>query len=173
MKAFMALLAVAALVAGCGGSGGGSSTQSSTQSAANVASTSSSSASTAAPAAQPTFASTGNCQQLADLGKKYVAQIQAANASGQLNASTELSAAQAMADASPSEIHSDAEYVVHKLASFFAALSKAGYTPGSAPTASQMAVLLPLLNEFKSAQMQAAINHIDAWIRSNCHGVTP
>ena len=176
MKFLVPLLAVAALVAGCGGSsGGGSSTASSSagSSGANAASTSSSTASTAAstPAStsQPTFASTSNCQALADMGRKYVAEMQAGG--GNTNWGTLLKADQAMADASPSDIHSDAEYVVHTFAGFVAAMQKAGFA-GGVPTASQIAALLPLESKLKSAQFVGAVNHIKAWIDSNCHGVS-
>jgi hypothetical protein len=169
MKLLVSLLAAGALLlVGCGGSSGGaSSTTSSTAagSAASAVTTSSSTASTP----QPTFASSSNCQALADMGRKYVAEIQSGG--GRADWGTLLKADQAMADASPSGIHSDAEYVVHTFAGFVSEMSKVGFT-GGVPTASQIAALLPLESQLKSAQFVAAVDHIKAWINSNCHGVS-
>ena len=167
VKSFVGLIAVAALVAGCGGSGGGSSTQ-------GVAQASSVSA-VAAPAStpQPTFASTSNCQQLADMGAKYVHEIESAGSGGQLDLATAIRAMQAMADASPSAIHGDAEYAVHWYAGFVGSLAKVGFKPGTTPSASQMAALVPLLGELNAPRFHAAVDHINAWIHANCHGVTP
>jgi hypothetical protein len=181
VKFFVALLAVAALVAGCGGSSGGSSTSSSqaagsnggssTGSSSSAASTSSSAPTTSA--STPTFASNSNCQSLANMARKYVAELQASVAGGgQVDFTTLLKADQAMADASPSDIHSDAEYVVHTFAGFLTAMSKVGFKPGAVPTASQIAALAPLETQIKSAQFTGAVNHIKAWIHANCHGVT-
>jgi hypothetical protein len=106
------------------------------------------------------------------MGRKYVAEIQSAVASGgHLDFVSLLKADQAMADASPSDIHSDAEYVVHTFAGFLSAMSKVGFTPGSVPTASQIAALAPIDTQLKSAQFTAAVDRISAWIHANCHGV--
>lgn len=104
------------------------------------------------------------------MGRKYVAEIQAGG--GSTDWGTLLKADQAMADASPSGIHSDAEYLVHTFAGFVSAMRKVGFTPGGVPTASQIAALLPLESQLKSAQFIAAADHIKAWITSNCHGVS-
>jgi hypothetical protein len=176
MRSFVAIVTVAALIAGCGGSSGGGSSTSSSQPAASsssVASTSSSTAaSTTASSAQPTFASNSNCQALADMGRKYVAELETSVSSGgQIDFANLLRADQAMADASPPAIHSDAEYVVHTFTGVLSAWSKVGFKPGQVPTASQLAAMAPLATQVRSAQFTAAVNRISAWIHANCHGV--
>ena len=130
IKTTGALVVVVGLLAGCGGSSGASSSTSSTSTGVAAASSGAAAASTGAanatvtvaaptatgvtstttvgsstPAAAATFASTSNCQNLVDLGAKYLASVQGSLASG--NLATAVQADQAMADASPPAIHSD------------------------------------------------------------------
>ena len=173
----LALITATLAIAGCGGSS--SSSGASSAAATNAPSTGSGATSTTAPAttttpssSTPTFASTSNCQQLADLGAKYLSEVTAAGG-GPGNIGTALKADQAMADAAPSAIHSQAEYVVHVFSGFVNTITKSGYKIGTTPTASQLAALASAQQQFKQSTFVADIDHIDAWIHHNCNGVTP
>ncbi len=156
-----AFLAVAAILAGCGGS------SKPTTAAGTTPTSGSSSATTTSSGA---FASGNNCAALVSLAGKYVQELASAAHGGKFNLGTALKADQALANASPPAIHSDAEYVVHTLAGFEASLTKIGFTPGSVPSPSQFLHLEGALHQLHAARFEAAASHVKSWVAQNCHG---
>jgi hypothetical protein len=182
----VALFAVVGLLAGCGGSSSSGSSQSTaTSTAASVSSAaanasgssgsgsnSSSSSSSSGSSAGASFASSHNCQQLAALGAKYLRDVSPSSGGAGIDLAAAVKADQALADASPSAIHADAETVVHGFSGYVATLGKLGYKPGTQPTASQLAGLQSAAAQFSQPGFRSAMQRVAAWIRQNCHGVT-
>ena len=178
-RAMSLAIIVTGLVAGCGGSGSSSSSTSShtAASVASVSSTSSAAASSSAGASSSSgggtsFASGGNCHQLASMAVAYYKQLNPTSGGG-INLADALHADQALADASPAVIHSDAELVVHSFASYVSKLTSSGYKFGSVPTAAQLAIVSTAAHQLATPQFRSAMTHVSAWIRQNCKGVTP
>ncbi len=73
-----------------------------------------------------------------------------------------------MANAAPSEIRPDIQLVAQAFTSFATALSKAGYTPGTVPTAGQIAALQTAGQAFSQPQLHAAEQRISVWAQHNC-----
>ncbi len=173
----IAVVAVAALAAGCGSSSS-SATSAASSSASSISNSVSSAVSSAvsnassnaasAAGASPTFANTGNCQQLAGIGAKFAQAIQASTSGGKLNLQTAVSAYQSLASAAPSAIRPDLQLLAQTFSSFASALSKVGYTPGQVPTASQIAGIEAAGQLFNQAKLQAAEQHLSAWAHQNC-----
>jgi hypothetical protein len=92
---------------------------------------------------------------------------------GAINQSSAIKAYQALADASPSEIHADAELAVHTLTRYIAAVQKSGYTPGTTPSSTQMAAIEGAAHQFQQPAVQSAIQHVGTWVQTNCKGVAP
>jgi hypothetical protein len=152
----------ALLLAGCGGSSKKTAPPPAATSTSSVSTTTSSSSAT------PSFASTKNCRQLYSLGAKFAQALQSASGHTQVNFSTYARAFQAMADAAPSQIHGDFETLAHAFNGYAQALVKAGFKPGTVPTAAQMAQLGTALKSFDTAKLRAAEQHLQAWARANC-----
>jgi hypothetical protein len=98
----------------------------------------------------------------------YGKAIQSAAGNGTLDYSTVLKGMQALADASPSDIHASAELVVHAFGSMYGALQQSGYKFGSTPTAAQLAVLTSAGQELQKPNVQAALTQIKDWVQANC-----
>lgn len=160
LVSFLAVCAL--LLAGCGGS----SKKSSTPPPATA--TTSAAATTTSSSATPSFASTKNCRQLYSLGAKFAQALQSASGHAQVNFTAYAKAFQAMADAAPSQIHGDFETLAHAFNGYAQALAKAGFKPGTVPSAAQMAQLETALKSFDTAKLRAAEQHLQAWARSNC-----
>jgi hypothetical protein len=171
-----ALVIVAAVVAGCGSSSGTSSQTTSKAASASPAVSAAAPAS-AAPAvstttaATPSFASGQNCGQLAAVAAQYSQAIAPAASAGHLDLATVVKADQALADATPPAIHSDAELVVGGFAGYLTTLTKIGYTPGTAPSAAQIASISSAAQQFNQPRYQAAMRRISAWVHANCRGL--
>ena len=160
----VSFLAVGALLlAGCGGS---SKKAASTPPATGT--TSAGTTTTSSSAATPSFASTKNCRQLYSLGAKFAQALQSASGHAKVNFTTYATAFQAMADAAPSQIHGDFETLAHAFNGYAQALAKAGFKPGTVPSAAQMAQLETALKSFNTAKLRAAEQHLQAWAQSNC-----
>lgn len=172
LKIMAAVVVSSGLLAACGGTSS-SSSSSSTPAAAAVASTSSAAAasttaSSSTASAPVSFASTGNCTQLEGMAVAYQKALQSAAGNGTLDFSTVLKGMQALADASPSDIHSSAELVVHAFGSMYGALQQSGYKLGTTPTAAQLGVLASAGQELQKPNVQAALTQIQNWIHANC-----
>ena len=50
-------------------------------------------------------------------------------------------------------------------------LAKAGYKPGSTPTAAQIAALSQASKTFSDPKLKQAEQHLESWAKSNCAGV--
>lgn len=157
------LFSAAALLAGCGGSSATSSTSSSaTTKAASAPAASSSSA------AAPSFTSLGNCQQLAGVGAKFAQAMAGARSGGKFNFQAAVTAYQNLANAAPSAIRPDVQVMAQLFSSFAGALSKVGYTPGQAPSPTQLAGLQTAVQLFSQPKVRAAEQHLTAWAHQNC-----
>lgn len=159
------MIVLVVVVAGCGGG-----KKKSAAPAATAAGTTTTSAATttttAAPA--PSFASTKNCQQLAALGAKMSAALQASSGGGSSSLGTEADVFKALASAAPSEIRGDFETFATAFSAYAQALAKAGYKPGKTPTAAQLAALTNAAKSFSDPKLQAAEQHLAAWSQKNC-----
>jgi hypothetical protein len=158
----VALLVLVVLVAGCGG---GKKKAASTTSAA---ATTAAAVTTSSSSGTPTFASAKNCKDLAALGAKMSAALQAASANGKSGLSDEANIFKAMASAAPSEIRGDFETFASAFSSYAEALSKAKFKPGQTPTAAQIAALTNAAKSFNTPKLQAAEQHLAAWGQKNC-----
>ena len=105
-----------------------------------------------------------NCQDLEHLGAKF---SQAIAASGG-NASSVAKAYADLANAAPSEIRGDFKTLAGALKTYLDALAKAGYKPGTTPTAAQIAALSNAAKSFTDPKLQAAEQHLTTWVKKNC-----
>ena len=153
--------AVMLIAAGCGGSSKKSSAQPTT--APSAATTTS----TTAPAGSA-FASSKNCRELAALGAKMSQAMQATSGKGGSDLENQGKAFQAMASAAPSEIRADFETYASALDVYAQAWAKAGFKPGTVPTAAQVAQMAIAVKAFSSPKLQAAVQHLTAWTQKNC-----
>jgi hypothetical protein len=161
----MVLVAVAAIVAGCGGSN--NTTTSAATKAPSTTSASTTSAATTS-AAVPSFASATNCQQLVGVGAKFAQAMSAATTGGKLDLQAAVSAYQGLASAAPAQIRPDVQVMAQAFSSFAAALSKAGYTLGKAPTPAQMAGVQTAAKMFSQSKLRAAAQRLSVWAHQNC-----
>jgi hypothetical protein len=107
-----------------------------------------------------------NCQELEHLGAKF---SQAIAASGGNASSQAVAKAYAdLANAAPSEIRDDFKTLAGALKTYMDALAKAGYKPGTTPTAAQIAALSNAAKSFTDPKLQAAEQHLTTWVKKNC-----
>jgi hypothetical protein len=158
----VALLILVVLVAGCGG--GKKKAASTTSGSATTAAA----ATTSSSSGTPSFASAKNCKDLAALGAKMSAALQAASGNGSSSLGDEANIFKAMASAAPSEIRGDFETFASAFSSYAQALSKANFKPGKTPTAAQIAALTNAAKSFNTPKLQAAEQHLAAWGQKNC-----
>lgn len=158
----VALLVLVVLVAGCGG--GKKKAASTTSGSATTAAA----ATTSSSSGTPSFASAKNCKDLAALGAKMSAALQAASGNGLSSLNDEADIFKAMASAAPSEIRGDFETFASAFSSYAQALSKAKFKPGQTPTAAQIAALTDASKSFNTPKLQAAEQHLAAWGQKNC-----
>ena len=159
-------VAVVAMISGCGGSSNSATSAATTTSSGATAS--SAPAATTTSTAAPSFASAQNCLQLGGVGAKFAQALSATISGGHFDLHTAVNAYQAMANAAPSEIRPDLELIAQAFTSFATALSKAGYTPGNVPTASQISALQSAGQAFSQPQLRAAEQRISVWAQHNC-----
>jgi len=74
------------------------------------------------------------------------------------------------ASAAPSAIQGDIKTLAGAFGAYAAALKKAGFKPGSTPTAAQYAALGQALQSLNEPKLKAAEQHLDAWVHKNCGG---
>ena len=171
----VALIAAAALIAGCGGSGSSStptksSTPKTTKStpATTPAASSTPSASNSTKSSTPSFANTTNCEALGGAGTKFAQAMEAATTGKKLNYQAAVKAYQGLANAAPSAIRPDLEQLASAFTSFANALSKTGYTAGKVPSPSQLAGLESAAKSLESSKLAAAEKHLESWAAANC-----
>lgn len=170
---------IAVLVAGCGGSS--TPTKTTKKQTANKTSVSKPKASTtAAPSTSgasksssssstaPTFASTGNCSQLAGVGQQFSKAMAAATSGGKFNLSAAVAAYKHLADASPSAIRPDLETIATALTSYAEAISKAGFKPGHVPSPTQIAAIEAAAKTLSASKLESASKAVENWAVKNC-----
>ncbi len=177
-----AIVTIAVAAAGCGGSNNHSNsgnksttsstttTQAATQSTATPPATTKSTSTASTPASSVgSFASSGNCLQLAGVGEKFAQALSAATGSGHLDLNAAVSAFKGLANGAPSGIRPDLQLIAQSFGSFASALAKAHYTVGQVPNASQVATLQAAASQLNTSKIQAAETAIANWARANCH----
>ena len=174
----VALIAVGVLgftVAGCGGGGKRSSSPATTEATTTTQATTTQATTTAttptvAPTTTPTtsgtpsFASSGNCRDLATSAQKFSSAL--TGAAGDLKKQADIF--QQFANQAPSDIRSD----VKTIADAFSKLANAGVTfkSGQVPNASDLAKLQAAVKQINQAKVRTASAHIEAWVKKNCTG---
>jgi hypothetical protein len=166
----VALVAAAALIAGCGGS---SNTPAPTQAATQKASTTEANATPTTAGVSKTvsaasFADASNCKQLDGVGSKFSQAMEAASSGGKLNYKAAVKAYQQLADSAPSAIRPDIEAMAQSFASFASALGKSGYKAGKTPSPSQLIALESAAKAFNSSKLVTAEKDVEAWAVKNC-----
>lgn len=150
-----AFVALGFALAGCGGGGSKESAEPSTttQQTQTVAPTTS---------GTPSFATSGNCRDLASSAQKFSAAL--TGAEGDIKKQAQIF--QEFADKAPSDIRSD----VKTIADAFTKLANAGLTfkAGQTPSSDQLAKLQEAIKQIDTAKVQQASQRISAWVRKNC-----
>jgi murein L,D-transpeptidase YcbB/YkuD len=157
--AFVPVLVLVAAAAGCGGS------KSSSPPTTTSASTSSSSTSSVTATA-----STKNCSKLVALGSKVSQSLLTQSSSGITSLQSEAKAVQAAASSAPAAIKDDVETLAAAYANYATQLKKAGFKPGSTPTAAQIATFVAAIQKDTTPKLNAAIQSIEAWAKKSCNG---
>jgi len=175
----LALCAVTVLVAGCGGSSNNSGSnhpaKKKTASAATKPKTTASSntapaakTSTGSSSGTPTFASAGDCLQMAGVGEQFSKAMASAMSGGKYNLATAVKDYQALANASPSAIRSDMETIASAFSKFASELANSGWKEGTVPSASQVASLEAAGKAFDASGIKTAATNIESWAAHNC-----
>jgi hypothetical protein len=167
----LASILVVAFVVIAAGCGGGKKKSVSPTPAATTTSTGATTTAATTTTASPTFASTKNCAQLLGLGAKF-AQAFGAAGNGKASITDEAKAFEALAAAAPSEIRGDFQTLAGAFSTYAQVFAKAGIKVGQAPTAAQIAQLQTAAKAFSAPKMRAAEQHVSAWGRKNCGGLT-
>jgi hypothetical protein len=152
---------VALAVAGCGGSSKSSSPPTTTAAATTTAPATTAGASTTASGGS-SFASAGNCRQLADAASKLGTAF-----SGTADLSATIKFFQDLSSKAPAEIRPDFGVLADAFRKIGAATQ--GLKPGQRPTAAQIAKLQGLQAQLDVAKLNAAAQHLSAWSTKNCH----
>ncbi len=162
------VLAFVLAAAGCGGTKKSASSAPATTTTSTVTTTTGATTTTAAP----TFASTKNCAQLLGLGAKFAQAFGAATGNAKASITDEAKVFQALAAAAPSEVRGDFQTLASAFSVYAQALAKAGIKAGQTPTAAQLAQLQAAGKAFSAPKLRAAEQHLSAWGRKNCGGLT-
>jgi len=174
--AIVPILVVVAAAAGCGGGSKSSSpptttSASTTSSSSSSSSTSSSASSSSSSSSSVTSSgSTKNCSKLVALGSKVSQSLLTQSSSGITSLQSESKAVQAAAASAPAAIKSDVETLAAAYANYATQLKKAGFKPGSTPTAAQIAAFVAAIQKDTTPKLNAAIQNIEAWAKKNCNG---
>ncbi len=173
---------VAVLVAACGGSSTPTTTTKastshkssssqpkvSTSASANTNAATNTGAASSSSTSKPTFASVSNCTNLSGVGEQFAKAMSSASSGGKFNLNAAVKAYQNLANAAPSAIRPDIEAIASAFTAFASALSKAHYTFGTVPSASQITALEQATKVFSQAKLKSASNAIEAWAVANC-----
>jgi hypothetical protein len=157
-------------LAGCGGGGSKSSatpsteaTTTTTQTTTTAATTTTATTTNQSTTAAPSFATSGNCKDLAESASKFSKAL--TGAEGDVKKQAQLF--QEFANKAPSEIRSD----VQTIADAFTKIANAGvsFKAGQTPSADQLAKLQQALKGINQAKVTQASQNIAAWTQKNCH----
>lgn len=173
---------VAVLIAGCGGSSTPSTTTSKkpatqtmtvskpvSSTAATPGSSAPGSSTSSSSSSGPSFASAGNCSNLAGVGAQFAKAMSAATSGGKYDVNAAMSAYQHLADAAPSGLKPYLETIAHAIGSYVSALDKSGWKPGTVPSASQIAAIESAAKSFNAPDLLKASKAAEAWAVKNCH----
>ena len=163
----VAVIVLVVVVAGCGGGKKKAVTPATTAAGPTTTSASTTTGSTTS-VAQPTFASTKNCQQLVSLGAKLSQALQSSSGNGTSSIGDEANVFKALASAAPTEIRGDFETFAAAFSAYAQALTNAGYKPGKTPDAAQLTAIATAAKSFSAPKLLVAERHLSAWARTNC-----
>lgn len=173
---------VAVLVAACGGSStpttttkeqsshkaSATQTKTSTGASANTTAATNTGGASSSSTSKPTFASVSNCTNLSGVGEQFAKAMSSATSGGKFNLNAAVKAYQNLANAAPGAIRSDVQVIATAFSAYASALSKAHYTFGTVPSASQIAALEQATKVFSQAKLKDASKGIEAWAVANC-----
>ena len=148
--------------AGAGTSAGSTSTSSSSSSSSGSSGSSSTS--------KPNFASISNCTDLSGVGSEFAKAMAAGTNGGKINLSAITKAYQNLADAAPSAIKPAIEKLAAAFTGYLSALTKAGYKPGTVPSATQLAAMEQAAKQISASDVANASKAVEAWAAKNCAG---
>jgi hypothetical protein len=164
----LALGALVLAAAGCGGGGkSASSTTTTTETTSTAAqsstTTTTTTASTTTGANVSGIASASNCRELADLSGKLA---QAFGGTPSADSKKYAAFLQAYAERAPADIRPDFQTLADAYSKIAGALG--GYTPGSTPSAAQLAKMMKAVQGLDQAKITQAGQNIGAWVQKNC-----
>jgi hypothetical protein len=162
------------IAAGCGSSKKKAASPTTTAAGTTTAGTTTAGTTTSATtttSSAPTFATSKNCAQLIGLGAKFAQALQSNSGNAGASLTNETKAFQAMAAAAPSEIRGDFQTIAGAFSVYVQALAKAGFKPGTVPSAAQLAQIQAATKAFSTSKLKAAEQHLSAWSRKNCGGL--
>ena len=173
---------VAVLVAACGGSSTPTTTThhthknasskkvtTSTSAATNTSTSANvSTSSGSGSSSKPTFASVGNCTQLAGVGDQFAKAMSSATSGGKYNLNEVVAAYHDLANAAPSAIRGDIQTLASTFTAYASALQKSGYKFGTVPSASQISAIEGAAKDFDSSKLKTASKDLEKWAAANC-----
>jgi len=174
MIRLLALAAVAAALivaaAGCGGSSNDSSSGGTTTATSGGADTTGTSGGTTT--VKTSSGSSSNtvakkCLDFAGASSK-ISQAIAASSTGSGDTGDLKAYFAALADKAPSNLKSDFDTLATAIGKYLDALKKAGFKPGSTPSADQIAKLQAAVAPLSSADVQQASKEIQTWVNGGC-----
>ncbi|HEX4521186.1 MAG TPA: hypothetical protein VH063_16510 [Gaiellaceae bacterium] len=166
--AFSLLSVLVIAAAGCGSKKTESTTTTTTTEAAATTTTTAATTTpeTTTSAATTTPASLGSleaCQPLVTLGESFAAAVSGSGG----DPSKEAAALQEAAAKAPSAIRGDITTIASAYAKIVAA--EKGFTPGTTPSADQIAKLAQLSSQIQTPEITKAEQDLEAWAAKNCH----
>lgn len=162
-------LALVGAVAACGGGGGGKTSAPATTASAPPTTAAETTTTTASRGGS--FADAKNCADLASLAAKVERSVQPTG-NGTVDMNRQADALHALADAAPDAIKGDFKTFADAFSSFAKTYADAGFKPGKTPTPAQIAKLTAASQKLSTPKVQAAMNHLEAWGRTHCSGLT-
>jgi hypothetical protein len=181
--AFVLLVGLVAIVAGCGGSNSSSATTETTTEATTTEDTTTTQDTTDEITTETTteddsggsgggsgsgssFASSANCLKLLNLSSEFAKAAGAAGGADDLDATAKFF--EQIADNAPEEIRGDFQVFAEAFAGYVKALGDADLKPGAQPTPAQIQALTKAAESFSEADVTKASNNIQAWTEKDC-----
>jgi hypothetical protein len=176
--AYVLLVVLVALAAGCGGSSKSSTPAAETTAEATTTEettateettteeTTTETETTSSDDNTPSFASSKNCLELLNLSAAFAKAAGATNGENDLDATVKFF--DEIADKAPAEIRGDFKVVAKAFSAYAKALKDADFKPGQQPTPEQIEKLTKAAESFNQAEVQKASEHISAWSKKNC-----
>jgi hypothetical protein len=177
MRPLTTLLVLAALTfaaAGCGGGSNSAATTSATttestttqETETSEATETSTTESTSTEASGFNFGS-GDCKKLAEAGQQFAQSMSSATTDKEkLEQAKQLY--QSFVDKAPSEIKPDLQVLADAYSKIADAIGKIDIKPGQTPDAATIQKIQEALASIDNAKVQAATQHLSAWVTSNC-----